>query len=163
MKSLQQHINEKLVINKNLKQINLNNEFYKEFKNTFQYITAEGYWNCYGNVKWIPELTQSSPAELTFEILDKINEIFKETKNKNSIFHFCTKSFKNDTELMMYNNIVKYLELNKENIEFKIYEELTINYCIWMFESDEIIFAIIGPDKVNNMSEDGNILFKYKK
>ena len=141
MKNLSSYLTEKLLVNKNFKGINANDVFYNEFSSILSADSDINYFEIY-NIKDI--ISQ----KVSIEDKNAVNKI-KEFFNDNSIKYsrFVTDYFKKEREL--YYNILKFVDDNKDDMEFFYMNDQTKNgdYLIYLFEAGNIKVCVCGVIK----------------
>ena len=147
MKTLTQHIVEKLIINKNFKSFTFNNEIYDRFKKTFQKMSNNNMWS----------------------VCDDLNDVIRPLipKNRSIFVHLVDNKFGISTFERMINEINK----NQDKMDFLYddcvyeYETSTKKYKLIakVFETDECVIGVVGPEDTSYSSPSNNvIIFAYK-
>ena len=162
MKSLQQHIEEKLIINKDsLNSVFTTNEEYLEhFKDKFRELTAGNRWL---SAKSIEEIYS---IKLTNKYIKEISEIFEEKIKGNTIFYFLVT---NHYGLRTYNEMMEYMLDHSDDYEYLKQGCFGGGiYYVRIFETKKVVFALIGPPHVYDCMIDDNLLnaqiiYAYKK
>ena len=154
MKSLNTYLNEKLIINKNFKDVNANDEFYNKFRKVLSSKSKFGWFEIRG-------IANSIPMKLSIEDKTASNKI-KEFFNIDNIIYTraVMENFKKECEL--YYDILKFIDDNKDDMEFFYMNEHTKSgeYLIYLFEARKIKVAVWGNKKIvyNNIA---TISFQY--
>ena len=129
MKSLNTYLNEKLIINKNFKDVNANDEFYNKFRKVLSSKSKFGWFEIRG-------IANSIPMKLSIEDKTASNKI-KEFFNIDNIIYTraVMENFKKECEL--YYDILKFIDDNKDDMEFFYMNEHTKSgeYLIYLFEA----------------------------
>ena len=154
MKNLSSYLTEKLLVNKNFKDVNANNEFYNKFRKVLSSKSKFGWFEIRG-------IANSIPMKLTIEDKTASNKI-KEFFNIDDIIYTraVIENFKKECEL--YYDILKFIDDNKDAIEFLYMNEHTKSgdYLIYLFEARKIKVAVWGNKEIvgNNIAA---ITFQY--
>ena len=129
MKSLNTYLNEKLIINKNFKDVNANDEFYNKFRKVLSSKSKFGWFEIRG-------IANSIPMKLSIEDKTASNKI-KEFFNIDNIIYTraVMENFKKECEL--YYDILKFIDDNKDDMEFFYMNKHTKSgeYLIYLFEA----------------------------
>lgn len=163
MKSLTQHIEEKLIINMNLKSVGINNSIYDAFKKDFQWLSHNNMWY---TIKDADDISISSFNSL---IRKKLNDAIKPCiPNDGSIFiHYVC--LVRDTN--MFYDMLDLLNKKHNNIEFLCDDTETIytnstskcKVIVKIFETDEHVIGIVGPENKSDSSASNTlIIFAHK-
>ena len=154
MKNLSSYLTEKLIINKNFKDVNANDEFYNKFRKVLSSKSKFGWFEIRG-------IANSIPMKLSIEDKTASNKI-KEFFNIDNIIYTraVMENFKKECEL--YYDILKFIDDNKDDMEFFYMNEHTKSgeYLIYLFEARKIKVAVWGNKKIvyNNIA---TISFQY--
>ena len=154
MKNLSSYLTEKLLVNKNFKDVNANNEFYNKFRKVLSSKSKFGWFEIRG-------IANSIPMKLLIEDKTASNKI-KEFFNIDNIIYTraVIENFKKECEL--YYDILKFIDDNKDAMEFFYMNEHTKSgdYLIYLFESGKIKVAVWGNKEIvgNNIAA---ITFQY--
>ena len=154
MKNLRSYLTEKLLINKNFKDVNANDEFYNKFRKVLSSKSKFGWFEIRG-------IANSIPMKLSIEDKTASNKI-KEFFNIDNIIYTraVMENFKKECEL--YYDILKFIDDNKDDMEFFYMNEHTKSgeYLIYLFEARKIKVAVWGNKKIvyNNIA---TISFQY--
>ena len=154
MKSLNTYLTEKLLVNKNFKDVNANNEFYNKFRKVLSSKSKFGWFEIRG-------IANSIPMKLLIEDKTASNKI-KEFFNIDNIIYTraVIENFKKECEL--YYDILKFIDDNKDAMEFFYMNEHTKSgdYLIYLFEARKIKVAVWGNKEIvgNNIAA---ITFQY--
>ena len=154
MKNLSSYLTEKLLINKNFKDVNANDEFYNKFRKVLSSKSKFGWFEIRG-------IANSIPMKLSIEDKTASNKI-KEFFNIDNIIYTraVMENFKKECEL--YYDILKFIDDNKDDMEFFYMNEHTKSgeYLIYLFEAEKIKVAVWGNKKIvyNNIA---TISFQY--
>ena len=154
MKNLRSYLTEKLIINKNFKDVNANDEFYNKFRKVLSSKSKFGWFEIRG-------IANSIPMKLSIEDKTASNKI-KEFFNIDNIIYTraVMENFKKECEL--YYDILKFIDDNKDDMEFFYMNEHTKSgeYLIYLFEARKIKVAVWGNKKIvyNNIA---TISFQY--
>ena len=154
MKNLSSYLTEKLLVNKNFKDVNANNEFYNKFRKVLSSKSKFGWFEIRG-------IANSIPMKLLIEDKTASNKI-KEFFNIDNIIYTraVIENFKKECEL--YYDILKFIDDNKDAMEFFYMNEHTKSgdYLIYLFEAGKIKAAVWGNKKIvgNNIAA---ITFQY--
>ena len=154
MKNLSSYLTEKLLINKNFKDVNANDEFYNKFRKVLSSKSKFGWFEIRG-------IANSIPMKLSIEDKTASNKI-KEFFNIDNIIYTraVMENFKKECEL--YYDILKFIDDNKDDMEFFYMNEHTKSgeYLIYLFEARKIKVAVWGNKKIvyNNIA---TISFQY--
>ena len=154
MKNLSSYLNEKLIINKNFKDVNANNKFYNKFRKVLSSKSKFGWFEIRG-------IANSIPMKLSIEDKTASNKI-KEFFNIDNIIYTraVIENFKKECEL--YYDILKFINDNKDGMEFFYINEHTKSgdYLIYLFEAGKIKVAVWGNKEIvgNNIAA---ITFQY--
>ena len=154
MKNLSSYLTEKLLINKNFKDVNANDEFYNKFRKLLSSKSKFGWFEIRG-------IANSIPMKLSIEDKTASNKI-KEFFNIDNIIYTraVMENFKKECEL--YYDILKFIDDNKDDMEFFYMNEHTKSgeYLIYLFEARKIKVAVWGNKKIvyNNIA---TISFQY--
>lgn len=154
MKSLSSYLTEKLLLNKNFKDVNANDEFYNKFRKVLSSKSKFGWFEIHG-------IANSIPMKLSIEDKTASNKI-KEFFNIDNIIYTraVIENFKKECEL--YYDILKFINDNKDGMEFFYMNEHTKSgdYLIYLFEAEKIKVAVWGNKKIvgNNIAA---ITFQY--
>lgn len=155
MKTLNEYIEERLIINKNFK-VNGNDEFYETFKESIsdlmecQYFT---YHRHFRDIRYIPMISKHS---------DEINDAFEKAKSSSGeIMHCIAES---NTSMKIYNDMIEYIDEHKNELEM-MYDHTysgDVDFVVKVIETPEILCALIGPKKVTPTSSHRHIIVTYK-
>ena len=154
MKNLSSYLTEKLLVNKNFKDVNANNEFYNKFRKVLSSKSKFGWFEIHG-------IANSIPMKLSIEDKTAPNKI-KEFFNIDNIIYTraVIENFKKECEL--YYDILKFIDDNKDAMEFFYMNEHTKSgdYLIYLFEARKIKVAVWGNKEIvgNNIAA---ITFQY--
>ena len=154
MKNLSSYLTEKLLINKDFKDVNANDEFYNKFRKVLSSKSKFGWFEIRG-------IANSIPMKLSIEDKTASNKI-KEFFNIDNIIYTraVMENFKKECEL--YYDILKFIDDNKDDMEFFYMNEHTKSgeYLIYLFEARKIKVAVWGNKKIvyNNIA---TISFQY--
>ena len=154
MKSLNTYLTEKLLVNKNFKDVNANNKFYNKFRKVLSSKSKFGWFEIRG-------IANSIPMKLSIEDKTASNKI-KEFFNIDDIIYTraVIENFKKECGL--YYDILKFIADNKDAMEFFYMNEHTKSgdYLIYLFEAGKIKIALWGYKKIvgNNIAA---ITFQY--
>ena len=154
MKNLSSYLTEKLLLNKNFKDVNANDEFYNKFRKVLSSKSKFGWFEIHG-------IANSIPMKLSIEDKTAPNKI-KEFFNIDNIIYTraVMKNFKKECEL--YYDILKFIDDNKDAMEFFYMNEHTKSgdYLIYLFEAVKIKVAVWGNKEIvgNNIA---TITFQY--
>ena len=154
MKNLSSYLTEKLLVNKNFKDVNANNEFYNKFRKVLSSKSKFGWFEIHG-------IANSIPMKLLIEDKTAPNKI-KEFFNIDNIIYTraVIENFKKECEL--YYDILKFIDDNKDAMEFFYMNEHTKSgdYLIYLFEAGKIKVAVWGNKEIvgNNIAA---ITFQY--
>lgn len=166
MKTIKDYIiSEKLKINKDFKNVNDNNTFYATFKKDIQSISLRHLWNFYEHAADIVELKRRSyPNEETYNELVNNFDNLKSSKVMSKVMFF---TWTEDEFLkVIYNSMMKFIFDNEDTMNFKMKQTYEsphgFEFYIYVFETDDALIGLDGPPRVNNMSDYGHILFRYK-
>ena len=148
-------VDEKLVINKNFKGIDANDEFYNKFCNILSADSDIG-WIKPRNIKNLLSL------ELAFEdknAIDKIKEFF----NTNAIYSMSVLEDR-EKECALYYDILKFIADNKDDMKFFYINEQSKSgdYLIYLFETGKLKVAVCGHEKIVDTCG-GTIVFQHIK
>ncbi len=163
MKSLYQHIEEKLRVNKDYENISSdislkNDEFYKDFKTDYQWLSSHNRWFHADHINSISYI-RTTP-EYRCHINDKVREIIP--KNR-SIFYYFVNGHKG---LDMYKRMNEWLDKNQDDMTFVMCDFVGSgiwNYGIRIFEDTEHLIGVIGRHYSASINEDSSVLlFAYK-
>ena len=155
MKSLNTYLNEKLLVNKNFEYINANDEFYNKFCN---------FLSSNSNIAWfkIYDICDGIPREISIEDKTAPNKIKEFFNIDDGVIYTrgIIQIFKKDCEL--YYNILKFIDDNKDAIEFFYMNEHTKSedYLIYLFEAEKIKVALGGYKKIADKKR-ATITFQY--
>lgn len=161
MKTLTQHIVEKLIINKNFKSVTFNTKIYDRFKKTLQKMFQNNVWDEYDDLNDIESLSSNMRKHLN----DVIRPLIP--KNKSIFVHLVDNKFGISTFERMINEINK----NQDKMDFLYddcayeYETSTKKYKLIakVFETDECVIGVVGPeDKYYSSPSNNVIIFAYK-
>ena len=161
MKTLTQHIVEKLIINKNFKSVTFNTKIYDRFKKTLQKMFQNNMWDEYDDLNDIESLSSNMRKHLN----DVIRPLIP--KNKSIFVHLVDNKFGISTFERMINEINK----NQDKMDFLYddcayeYETSTKKYKLIakVFETDECVIGVVGPEDKSYSSPSNNvIIFAYK-
>ena len=149
-------LNEKLLVNKNFKDTNANDEFYNEFGGILSANSDIGWFKTY-NIK------NSIPMKIAIEDKNAVNKI-KEFFNISSIKYSRSVTDDYKKERALYYDILKFISDNKDDMEFFYINEQTQNgdYLIYLFETGKIKVAVWGHEKIVDTNR-GTIAFQYIK
>ena len=164
-KALHQNVNiaEKLIVNKNYNvgdYSDYNAEFYNTFKKDFGEMTNNMWFTQYKHVTDITSPNISPTQQV--QIYDDFEDVVGHKKG----FHVWNATFRRhntDRKLHMWLNMMKWIFEHENEMTFKISEDFD-NDCHFIreFETDEWIICFVGPERVTNMSENGNLFFAWK-
>ena len=161
-KALHQNVNiaEKLIVNKNYNVGDYNAEFYNTFKKDFGEMTNNMWFTQYKHVTDITSPNISPTQQV--QIYDDFEDVVGHKKG----FHVWNATFRRhntDRKLHMWLNMMKWIFEHENEMTFKISEDFD-NDCHFIreFETDEWIICFVGPERVTNMSENGNLFFAWK-
>lgn len=161
MKTLSQHLNEKLIINKNYKSPGINNTIYEAFKKDFQWMSHNNMWGMYKDLNNIIALGKS--------IRKKLNDIIRpRIPNDRSIFvHYVN----NKKTTHIFYDILELLNEKHDDINF-LCEDTETRYInsmskskviIKVFETYEHVIGIVGPENKSDSTPSNTIIiFVYK-
>lgn len=158
MKSLNTYLNEKLLVNKNFKYTNANDEFYEKFKDELK-VNSEILWFKVEHVEnIIPTKISIGDKNSSNEIKEFFN--IKEIKYVRSV----AKKFKKTCKL--YYDILKFIDDNKDEMEFFYMNEKMnggdyADYLIYLFDAGKIKVAVWGDTKIEDDNRGGTIVFQY--
>ena len=154
MKNLSSYLTEKLLVNKNFKDVNANNEFYNKFRKVLSSKSKFGWFEIRG-------IANSIPMKLLIEDKTASNKI-KEFFNIDNIIYTraVIENFKKECEL--YYDILKFIDDNKDAMEFFYINEHTKSgdYLIYLFEAGKIKVAVCGNKEIVD-KERATITFQY--
>ena len=154
MKNLSSYLTEKLLLNKNFKDVNANDEFYNKFRKVLSSKSKFGWFEIHG-------IANSIPMKLSIEDKTAPNKI-KEFFNIDNIIYTraVIENFKKECKL--YYDILKFIDDNKDAMEFFYMNEHTKSgdYLIYLFEARKIKVAVWGNKEIvgNNIAA---ITFQY--
>ena len=158
MKKLSSYLTEKLLINKNFKYINANNEFYEKFKDELK-VNSEILWF---KAEYVENIIPSKISIGDKTSYNKIKEFFntKDIKYVRAV----AKNFKKTCKL--YYDILKFIDDNKDSIEFfYINEKMNggdyVDYLIYLFKAGKIKVAVWGDAKIVENNNKATIVFQY--
>ena len=154
------HVSEKLVINKNYNVGDYNAEFYTTFKKDFEELT-NNLW--FRQFKHVADIT-SPNIYPTLQV--QIYNDFEEAVSHKNGYHIWSVTFSGhniDHKLLIWLNMMKWIFEHENEMTFKISEDFD-NDCHFIreFETDKWIICLVGPERVTNMSENGNLFFAWK-
>jgi len=153
-------IDEKLVINKNYNVTDYNAEFYTTFKKDFEELTNNLWFRQY---KHVTDITSPNIyPTLQVQIYNDFEEVVSHKKG----YHIWNVTFSGhniDRKLYMWLKMMKWIFEHENEMTFKISEDFD-NDCHFIreFETDKWIMCFVGPERVTNMSENGNLFFAWK-
>ena len=149
-------LNEKLLVNKNFKGTNANDEFYNEFGNILSANSDIGWFKPH-NIKDLFSLKLALEDE---NAVNKLKEFFNNDNIKYS--RSVTEDFKKERAL--YYDILKFIANNKDDMKFFYINEQTTNgdYLIYLFETGKIKVAVWGHKKIVDTNR-STIVFQYIK
>ena len=151
---------EKLVINKNYNVGDYNAEFYTTFKKDFDEMTNNLWFRQY---KHVTDITSPNIyPTLQVQIYNDFEEVVSHKKG----YHIWSVTFSGhniDRKLLIWLNMMKWIFEHENEMTFKISEDFD-NDCHFIreFETDKWIMCFVGPERVTNMSENGNLFFAWK-
>ena len=156
MKNLSEYLTERLLINKNFKDTNVNDEFYNKFGSILSSVSDIG-WFKIDDIKYVISMKVSIEDK---KAVNKIKEFFNIDGIKYTMH--ITEDFKK--ECTLYYNILKFISDNKDDIEFFYINEQTKygEYLIYLFKADKIKVAVWGNEKIVDKNR-GTISFQYIK
>ena len=154
------HVSEKLVINKNYNVTDYNAKFYTTFKRDFEELT-NNLW--FTQFKHVPVIT--SPHITEKQQIQIYNDFDEVVGNKKG-YHVWGATFGGhniDRKLLIWLNMMKWIFEHENGMTFKISEDFD-NDCHFIreFETDKWIMCLVGPERVTNMSENGQLFFAWK-
>lgn len=165
MKTLSQHIaeniTEKLLVNKDYKSPGINNSIYDAFKKDFQWMSHHNMWGIYENLNNIIALGKA--------IRKKLNDIIRpRIPNDRSIFvHYVN----NKKATNIFYDMLDLLNRKHDDIDF-LCDDTETGYIntmsknkiiIKIFETDEHVIGIVGPEnKSDSTASNTIIIFAYK-
>ena len=154
------HVSEKLVINKNYNVTDYNAEFYTTFKKDFEELTNNLWFRQY---KHVTDIT-SPNIYPTLQV--QIYNDFEEVVSHKQGYHIWSVTFSGhniDRKLLIWLKMMKWIFEHENEMTFKISEDFD-NDCHFIreFETDKWIMCFVGPERVTNMSENGNLFFAWK-
>lgn len=153
-------IDEKLIVNKNYNVTDYNAEFYNTFKKDFEEMTNNMWFTQY---KHVTDITSPNIyGNQQVQIYDDFEEVVGHKKG----YHIWNATFRRhntDRKLNMWLNMMKWIFEHENEMTFKISEDFD-NDCHFIreFETDKWIMCFVGPERVTNMSEHGNLFFAWK-
>ena len=149
-------LNEKLLVNKNFKSVNTNDEFYNEFG---------GILSKDSNIGWWKRLTSKDmiPMKLAIEdknAVKKVNQFFGNDDFK--YIRSVSKDFEEEQKL--YYDIFSFIKNNKKDLNFFYINERMNkgDYFIYLFEAGNIKVGIWGHETIKDTNK-GTIVFQYIK
>ena len=153
-------LHERLVVNKNYNVTNMNEEFYTTFKKDFGELTNNLWFTQYEHVTDIKSPNISTTQWV--HIYDDFEEVVSHKKG----YHIWYATFRRhniDRKLLIWLNMMKWIFEHENEMTFKISEDFD-NDCHFIreFETDKWIMCFVGPERVTNMSENGNLFFAWK-
>ena len=158
MKNLSSYLTEKLLINKNFKDVNANDEFYNKFRKVLSSKSKFGWFEIRG-------IANSIPMKLSIEDKTASNKI-KEFFNIDNIIYTraVLENFKKECEL--YYDILKFIDDNKDSLEFfYINEKMNggdyVDYLIYLFDAGKIKVAVWGDANIVENNNKATIVFQY--
>ena len=153
-------IDEKLIVNKNYNVSDYNAEFYDTFKKDFEEMTNNMWFTQYKHVADITSPNISPTQQV--QIYDDFEEVVGHKKG----YHIWSATFRRhntDHKLNMWLRMMKWIFEHENKMTFKISEDFDADcHFIREFETDEWIMCFVGPERVTNMSENGNLFFAWK-
>ena len=163
MKTLSQHIEEKLIINKNYKSPGINNTIYDTFKKDFQWLTHNSMWYT------IKDADDISISSFNSSIRKKLNNAIKPRipNDRNIFIHYVNLN----RDVNIFYDMLDLLNKKHDEIEFLCDDTETIftsnmskcKVIIKVFETDEHVIGIVGPEnKSDSTSSNTLIIFAYK-
>ena len=159
-KLFHQQVDEKLIVNKDYTNPNVNEEFYIKFKKAFEYLSNNHCWSQYVSVEDIRDLRVSPKYQINIGL--DFRDVVKNKKGK-QIYKATFAGYDDDAKLYMWKEMIKYIWDNEDKMNFIMSEDLNYGaYFIREFETQDWIMCFIGPEKVTNMSENGHLLFAWK-
>lgn len=162
MKTLSQHIDEKLLVNKNYKYSNsgsnnvYNDKFYEYFKKDFQWISLHNRWD---NVKHMNEISEiKTPAEYRCAL----NDIVKKYVQSNYIIYYYAASISAKGK-DMFNRMQQWIDNYTDDMTFIVNDRVGQGiYNIKIFETHEHIIGIIG-NAISSPLLNGNVILFINK
>lgn len=161
MKSLYQHIDEKLRVNKDYENIpsdisSKNDEFYKDFKTDYQWLSSHNRWFHADHINAISYIRTTS--EYRCHINDKVREIIPKSR---SIFYYFVNGHKG---LDIYKRMNDWLDKNQDDMTFVMCDFVGSGiYGIRIFEDTEHLIGVIGRHYSVSIDDDSSVLlFAYK-
>lgn len=158
MKSLQQRISEKLVINKKFKDINNSiEEFYEEFKNHLNIRNRNIDWYHSANVSWVlPTLMKPSWRDAIMNFFAKRSVYVKYAKDMKQY----------DEVTKLYKDMIEFINVNDIELTYKAYDSNNKfkgdDYFIYLLETKKLKVCIYGWPEVDIEEHIGTIIFQYK-
>lgn len=153
-------IDEKLIVNKNYNVANYNAEFYNTFKKDFGEMT-NNLW--FRQNKHVADITSPNIyPTLQVQIYNDFEEVVSH-KNGYHIWQAKFTGHNTDRKLLIWLNMMKWIFEHENEMTFKISEDFDSDcHFIREFETDKWIMCFVGPERVTNMSENGNLFFAWK-
>lgn len=156
MKSLQQHISEKLIVNRNIK-IYDNESFYEEFKDYLNIRNHYIDWYHSADVSYtLPTLMNPAWIDATTNFFAKRSVYVKYAKD---LTHY-------DKVTKLYKDMIEFINVNNIELAYKAYDTNNKfkgeNYFIYLLETEKLKVCIYGWPEVDVEKHIGTIIFQYK-
>ena len=157
MKSLYKHIIEKLVINKDYKSLNENEEFYEKFKD---YLNIRNH-----DIDWYhsADILFALPTLMKHTWRDAMINFFA----KRSVYIKYAKDFKHyDKVTKLYKDMIEFINDNNIELTYKAYDSNNDfkgnDYFIYLLETKKLKVCIYGWPDVDVSEHIGTMIFQYK-
>ena len=142
MKSLVRHINEKLIVNKNFKGINTNDEFYNEFQEELN----EGSYLIWDVAS---ELKNVIPIGISEKEKKVITNAF-DTKKK--ILYTRINNTSNNYTVHIYKKMMEFINSNDIEFIYNNYDDYKM-YVTYIFKAGKRLLCIVGPKKIDKRAQ----------
>lgn len=163
MKTLTEHISEKLIINKNYKSPGINNTIYDVFKKDFQWLSYNNMWY---NSKDADGISISS---FNSSVRKKLNDAIKPCipNDGKMLTHYVWI----DRAKNMFYDMLDLLNKKHDDIDFLCDDTETIytnstsrcKVIIKVFETDEHVIGLVGPENKSDSSSSNTLIVFVNK
>ena len=157
MKTLQQHIQEKLLINKDTKIVYDNELFYEEFKDYLNIRNKSIDW--YGSA----DISFVLPTLMKPAWIDAATNFFA----KRAVYVKYAKDMKHYAQLTkLYKDMIEFINVNNIELAYKGYDGSNKfkgdDYFIYLIETEKLKVCIYGWPEVDVEKHIGTMIFQYK-
>lgn len=144
MKALSQHLNEKLIVNKDFKGINANDEFYNEFQEELN----EGAYFIWGVASKLKNI-------IPIGIFEKEKKVITDTfdTKKKILYTRIINNVSNNYAIHIYKKMMEFIN-NNDDIEFiyNNYDDYKM-YGMYIFKTEKRLLCVIGPKEIDKRAQ----------